>query len=340
MALASRIGKTAAHQLVERASRLAMRQSRHLRDVLMEDEEVAGLIPAADLTSLFEPAKYLGVARQSIERVLHRASVAREESASAFIDLPEVRTRYRWDGSGDSPVLLLANGLGTNLTMWEPQIRCFSKHFRVLRYDQRGHGESSVPPGPYSAEQLGRDVIALLDALEIESCCFCGLSMGGMIGQWLGVNVPDRVSKLVLCNTAAKIGSLDSWNARIDVVLRGGVEAAVPLVLDRWFTPGFHAAAPEVVDWTRQMLISTSARGYVAGCAAVRDIDQSETIRGIRVKTLVVAGVYDAVTTPAEGRYLADTIAGASYVELLAAHLSNVEAVRDFNSAVMEFLVG
>jgi 3-oxoadipate enol-lactonase len=179
----------------------------------------------------------------------------------------------------------------------------------------------------------------LLDDLGIEHCCFCGLSMGGMIGQWLGVNAPERLTGLVLCNTAAKIGTNESWNTRIELVLNGGVEAAVPLVLERWFTPAFQESAPEVLARTRKMLVSTPAEGYIANCAAIRDMDQRETVRGIAVNTLVIAGSEDRVTPPSEGRYLADTIAGASYIELPAAHLSNVEAPDKFNSAVLEFLV-
>jgi len=148
------------------------------------------------------------------------------------------------------------------------------------------------------------------------------------------------LTKLVLCNTAAKIGTLESWNTRIDLVLKGGVEAAVPLVLERWFTPAFQKTAPEVVARTRKMFVSTNPAGYVAGCAAIRDMDQREDAHKISVKTLVVAGSDDPVTPPADGRYLADTIADARYVELPAAHLSNVEAPEEFNAAVIEFLVG
>src|SRR5271170_6931941 len=263
---------------------------------------------------------------------------AQEEAYVPLIDLPDVRTHYRWDGPDDKPVLLFANGLGTNLTMWDGQIAEFSRHFRVLRYDARGHGESSVPPGPYSIEQLGRDTLALIDALGVESCFFCGLSMGGAIGQWLGVNAPGRVRKLVLCNTAAKIGTAESWNTRIDLVLKSGVAAAIPLVLDRWFTPAFQKNAPDVVARTREMFVATDPAGYVAGCAAVRDMDQREMIHEIKVPTLIVSGTYDAVAPPAEGKFLAESIAEAKYVELPAAHLSNVEAPAEFASAVMGFL--
>jgi len=255
-----------------------------------------------------------------------------------FIDFSDVRVHYRWDGPADQPVLLLANGLGTNMTMWDRQISDFSRRFRVLRYDQRGHGQSSVPPGPYSIEQLGQDTVALLDALEVESCLFCGLSMGGMIGQWLGVNAPGRLRKLALCNTAAKIGTAESWKTRIDLVLKSGVAAAIPLVLDRWFTPAFQKNAPDVVARTREMLVATDPSGYVAGCAAVRDADLREATHQIKIPTLIVAGAYDAVAPPAEGKFLAENIAGAKYVELPAAHLSNVEAPAEFAAAVLEFL--
>ncbi len=339
MALASQIGKSAAHVLVTRACQRALQEKGTLREALLGDPEFSALMAEAELDAALDPADYLGASRMSIDRVLQRASAVQSRAGAAFIVLPEVRTHYYWDGPAEKPVLLLSNGLGTNLTMWDGQIPEFSREFRVLRYDQRGHGKSSVSPVPYSIEQLGCDVLALVDRLGIERFCFCGLSMGGMIGQWLGANSPERLTGLVLCNTAAKIGTIESWNTRIELVLKGGVEAAIPLVLDRWFTPEFQKNEPDVVARNREMLVSTSPAGYVAGCAAVRDMDQREVVHNFRVKTLVIAGAYDPVTPPAEGRYLADSIAGASYVELTAAHLSNVEAPAEFNSAVLRFLV-
>jgi 3-carboxy-cis,cis-muconate cycloisomerase len=340
MALASRVGKSAAHELVSQACSRAIREKTTLREALLHDAHFSELMTEAELENALNPANYLGTTGQSIDKVLRHAATDQAGTGATFLELPEVRTHYRWDGPGDKPVLLLSNGLGTNLTMWDGQIAALSSYFRVLRYDQRGHGRSAVPPGPYSIEQLGRDVVALLDGLGVERCCFCGLSMGGMIGQWLGANAPDRLTKVVLCNTAAKIGTLDSWNTRIELVLKSGVEAAIPLVLERWFTPAFQMGAPDVVARNREMLVATAPAGYVAGCAAVRDMDLRETVRHVGVKTLVVAGTYDPVTPPAEGRYLADAVAGARYVELPAAHLSNVEVPEEFNAAVLEFLVG
>ncbi|AXC12786.1 Beta-ketoadipate enol-lactone hydrolase [Acidisarcina polymorpha] len=260
-------------------------------------------------------------------------------ATEAFLDLPDVRILFRWDGEEGLPVLLLSNGLGTNLTMWDEQVSGLANHLRLLRYDQRGHGQSSVPPGPYSIEQTGRDVLGLLDALEVQSCSFCGLSMGGTVGQWLGINAPRRIQKLVLSNTAAKIGTEQSWNARINLVRQSGVAAAIPLVLDRWFTADFQKRAPETVARIRTMFLATDPEGYVAGCAAIRDMDLREDVRNIQGPTLIISGADDAVTPPAEGKYLAENIPGASYVELAAAHLSNVEAAPAFNSALLQFLL-
>jgi 3-oxoadipate enol-lactonase len=255
-----------------------------------------------------------------------------------FADLSDVQIYYQWDGPKDKPVVVLSNGLGTDVTLWDGQIPELVRLFRVLRYDHRGHGQSSVPPDPYSIEMLSRDALALLDRVGVQRCFFCGLSMGGAVGQWLGVNAANRLDKLVLSNTAARIGSQESWNTRIALVREGGVEAALPLVLDRWFTPKFKQAAPDVAARTREMLLATKPDGYIGGCAAVRDLDLREAVKSIGLRTLVITGDQDTSTPPAEGRYLAESIAGARHVELPAAHLSNVEACDQFNSVILDFL--
>ena len=337
-ALALRIGKSAARELVTKACQHAITETSTLREALLYDAEVWAQMTNEELDLSLDPANYLGSTRTAIDRVLQRAAADRLNLNPTFVEVHGVRTHYRWDGSADKPVLLFSNGLGTNLTMWDGQIAKFSEKFRVLRYDQRGHGRSSVSWQPYSIDQLGRDVVSLLDRMGIERCYFCGLSVGGMIGQWLGANAQERLAGLVLCNTAAGIGTVEGWNNRIDLVRKGGMAAAIPVVLDRWFTPAFLASAPEVIARTREMLLSTVPEGYVATCAAIRDMDQREAVRNICVKTLVVAGADDRVTSPAEGRYLADNIAGAKYAELPGAHLSNVEAPAEFNAAVLQFL--
>jgi 3-oxoadipate enol-lactonase len=255
-----------------------------------------------------------------------------------FADVTGARLHYRFDGPNGAPVLLLSNSLGTNLGMWEPQMPALATRYRVLRYDSRGHGQSAVTPGPYDIAQLARDALGLLDALRIDHAMFCGLSMGGMVGQWLGANAPQRITRLTLCNTAAQIGAADIWNARIDAVMNGGMAAIVDGVIARWYTPAFVAAAADTVARTRDMLLTTPANGYIASCAAVRDMDQRASAGRIAVPTLVIAGTHDAATPPAAGRFLADEIAGARYVELATAHLSNVEAEADFTRALTEFL--
>ena len=233
---------------------------------------------------------------------------------------------------------MLSNSLGTNMAMWDAQLPVLATRYRVLRYDSRGHGLSAVTRGPYTIEQLARDVLGLLDHLGLQRIRFCGLSMGGMIGQWLGANAAQRLSRLVLCNTAAQIGTPEVWNARIDAVNKGGMAMIVDAVLARWYTAPFVASAPDAIGTTREMLLRTPAAGYVASCAAVRDMDQRDSTSRITVPTLVIAGTHDLVTTPADGRFLADQIAGAHYAELPAAHLSNIEAPTAFTSALTAFL--
>ncbi len=233
---------------------------------------------------------------------------------------------------------MLSNSLGTTLELWEPQIPAFSRTFRVLRYDARGHGQTSITPGEYSIELLAKDVVALLDALKIQRAHFCGLSIGGMTGMWLAANAPERLNKLVLCNTAAKIGTGETWNARIETVQKGGTKSIAASVTERWFTAEFRAKEPGAVAKARGMIEGTDAVGYAASCAAVRDFDFGKQLRTIRAPTLVIAGAKDPVTPPADGQQLAREIAGAQYAELDAAHISNIEAAERFTTQVSAFL--
>lgn len=260
----------------------------------------------------------------------------------AFVQLADGELHYQIDGPQDAPVLVLSNSLGTDLHMWDAQIPAFSQHFRVVRFDTRGHGRSLVTPGPYSIEQLGRDVLALLDALHIERAHFCGLSMGGLIGQWLGINAGERLGKLVVCNTAAKIGEPSVWNPRIETVLRDGAAAMVALrdaSIARWFTADFAQAHPEQAGKITDMLAATSPQGYAANCAAVRDADLREQLGAIKVPTLVISGSEDAVTPPSGGHFIQARVAGAEYAEFYAAHLSNVQAGAAFSERVLQFLL-
>ncbi len=261
----------------------------------------------------------------------------------AFVQLAEGELHCQLDGPEDAPVLVLSNSLGTSLHMWDAQIAAFSEHFRVLRFDTRGHGQSLVTPGPYRIEQLGRDVLALLDALHIDKAHFCGLSMGGLIGQWLGINAGDRLNKLVVCNTAAKIGDPSVWDPRIETVLRDGPAAMVALrdaSIARWFTADFAKANPAAAKKITDMLAATSPEGYAANCAAVRDADFRDQLSSIKVPLLVIAGSEDAVTPPSGGHFIQQHVHGAEYAEFYAAHLSNVQAGNAFSARVVAFLLG
>ena len=259
----------------------------------------------------------------------------------ATLQLADGVLNYQIDGPSDAPVLVMFNSLGTDLGMWDVQIPELSKSFRVVRYDTRGHGKSSVTEGPYTIEQLGKDVLALLDELKVEKAAYCGLSMGGLIGQWLGINAPTRFTHLVLCNTAAKIGNAEGWNSRIDTVTAGGEQAMRDLrdgSIARWFTPEFSAANPQVADRIVSMLASTNPAGYAANCAAVRDGDFREQLGLIQAKTLIICGTGDAVTTPEDGRFMQARIKDAQVIDFHAAHLSNVEAGDAFTQALLNFL--
>jgi 3-oxoadipate enol-lactonase len=256
-----------------------------------------------------------------------------------FAQLEDARIHYDVAGPLGAPALVFSNSLGATLSMWDPQMPAFEKQFRVLRYDTRGHGQSSVTPGPYTIERLGHDVLALLDTLKLDRVFFCGLSMGGQTGMWLALNAADRFHKLVLCNTAAKIGTPDVWNTRIEGVRKGGMKSISSAVMERWFSADYRTKSPDVVASTKLMLEGTNPDGYIANCAAIRDFDAREAVAAINVPTLVIAGTHDAATTPADGRYLAGHIAGARYVELNAAHLSNIETSDRFNTELSAFLL-
>ena len=263
-------------------------------------------------------------------------SPAGESSNVAKVNAAHIH--YEFIGSGNLPVLVLSNSLGTNFAMWDAQMAEFGKHFRLLRYDTRGHGKTQVTPGPYNFDMLGRDVLGLADELRISKFSFCGLSMGGVTGMWLGANASYRLQKLVLCNTAAKIGSAETWNARIEQVHKGGAKSIAGGTMERWFTAGFREREPQTVARIREMVEHTSADGYIACCEALREADFRQSLRTIRTPTLVVSGTQDLGTTPADGRFIAEQIPGAQYAELDAAHMSNIEQADAFTTEVLAFL--
>jgi 3-oxoadipate enol-lactonase len=244
---------------------------------------------------------------------------------------------YQFDGAGSAPVILFSNSLGTNLHMWDAQRSTLSKTYRVLRYDSRGHGQSEATPGPYTIEMLGKDAIGLLDALNIRRVLCCGLSLGGVIAQWLGVHARDRLNAIVISNSAAKIGNDDFWNKRIERLREGGIAPVAEAQLLRWFTEKYVAANPDVIERMKQMFVATPVDGYIATCEAIRDSDLRGAINHIQTPTLVLAGAHDVVTPPADGKFMAVGIPGAQYAEMNASHLSNIEDATNFTSTILDF---
>jgi 3-oxoadipate enol-lactonase len=243
------------------------------------------------------------------------------------------------EGPQNAPVLMLSNSLGTTLQMWDEQVAPFTQHFRLIRYDRRGHGKSGAPKGPYSMDRLGRDVLAVLDGLGIKSKInWCGLSMGGMVGQWLGANAPERVERLVLTNTSSFFPDKNGWNERLKLVAEKGVPAFAAPNMARWFTKGFLERSPDKVARIQAMFAATPLEGYLACGAAVRDMDQRALLPKVKAPTLVIAGSQDGATPPEANKYIADNIPGAKYAELDAAHLSNIEQSAAYTKAVLDFL--
>ncbi len=258
----------------------------------------------------------------------------------AMIETNGTRLRYRFDGPENAPVLLFSNSLCTRLEMWDEQARAFAGPYRVLRYDKRGHGESDVPPGPYDFDMLSRDVLGLLDGLGLDKVDYCGLSMGGMSGQWLAANAPERFGKMVFANTASAIGPASIWEERMALARQGGMEGVCEATIERWFTQDFRAEGGEALDKVRAMISSTPLEGYVACCEALRDMDLRDLLPRIQVPVLVIIGAEDPATTPELGNYIADNIAGAQrHVIEGVAHLSNVQAPAEFTRAVSAFLL-
>jgi 3-oxoadipate enol-lactonase len=243
-------------------------------------------------------------------------------------------------GSTSAPALMLSNSLGTNLHMWDNQAEEFAKYFRLIRYDRRGHGQSGVPQGPYSMERLGRDVLAVLDALKVKKASWCGLSMGGMVGQWLGANAPDRVEKLILSNCTDYYADKTPWNDRIKTVGEKGLAHIVSGNMERWFTKGFRDGHPQVIARFTEMFLATKLEGYLACSAAVRDMDHRAYLPRIKAATLIIAGRYDPATTLAMGESMRDRIPGAKLAVIDAAHISNVEQPKAYSDTVLNFLRG
>ena len=245
---------------------------------------------------------------------------------------------YATFGDARKPAIIFSNSLGTNYQMWQPQINFFKKDYFIVCYDTRGHGASTAPQGPYSIEQLGTDVVNLLDHLNIQKASFCGISMGGLTGQWLAIHHPERFNHVIVCNTAAKIGQEQAWNDRAQLVREQGLKPIAETAASRWFTEPFIRSNTAIVESLSNDLGAGSPEGYASCCEALAKADVREQLKNITVPTLVVAGQKDPVTTVADAQYIINNVRSSSLFEINASHISNIEQPKAFNQAVQSFL--
>ena len=252
----------------------------------------------------------------------------------------DVRLNYTLEGVADGPIVMLSNSLSSRLSMWEGQVPALlAAGFRVLRYDTRGHGQSSAPDGPYSIAMLADDALALMDAVKAERVHFCGLSLGGMTGQWLGTHHGDRLQTLTLCATAAYIGPPEIWKDRIAAVEQGGMAAVAEATVNRWFTAAGQARLPNAIADIRAGILATPPAGYIGCGQAIMAMDQRETITAIRTPTHVMVGADDPSTPVSASEFLQQRIPGATLTVIPESmHLFNVEQAAAFNAALLAFL--
>ena len=257
-----------------------------------------------------------------------------------FATIHDSRMFYRLQGNMGRPVLILSHSISTDHAMWDLQVENLLPYFQILRYDTRGHGASEATAGEYSIEMLGKDILALADTLEISQFAFCGLSLGGAIGQWIAAHAPERVTHLVLANTSPQFVPRTNWETRIAAVLKGGMSAVVDVAMQRFFSPDTLAKQNPHVASIRSVFLGTDPVGYLGCCAALRDMNHGNLLRQIKAPTLVISGDRD-VATPwtGHGEILAREIPGAKALHLAAAHLSNIERPHSFTAALLEFLL-
>jgi 3-oxoadipate enol-lactonase len=248
------------------------------------------------------------------------------------------RIAYSVAGRPWRPSLILSHSLGSDHNMWEPQVQALRDQYFIVSIDNVGHGESDVPQGDYSVADMAAAVLAVADAAELEQFHYCGLSVGGITGLWLGVHHSDRLLSLTLCNTAAKIGSAELWEERIQLARTQGMSALVDGVIARWFSTGFAEREPQRFGNARATLLATDPNGYAGVCAALRDADLREMVGSITTPTLVIGGTSDQATPIEQARWLHEHIVGSQLVELAAAHLSNLDSETAFTAALDQFL--
>jgi 3-carboxy-cis,cis-muconate cycloisomerase/3-oxoadipate enol-lactonase len=321
-ALAPKLGRSFAHDLLQAATGRAAEQKRNLAEILKELPQVRAHLTDVEIDRLLEPGAYLGSAQRFVSRVLGEG----------------VGLHYELSGAAEGPVLVLANSLGSNLHMWDKVLPWLEKSFRILRYDMRGHGESSVPLPPYTLDQLGGDLLALMDQLSIDRVHLCGLSLGGLVAMWAGIHAPQRLGRLIFANTAARIGTHEGWEQRIAMVESSGMEGLALQTLERWFTPAYRAQHPAEMETIREMVAATDRAGYCGCCAALGDSDLRGAISAIDAPCLVISGTHDPATPAADGRAIHAAVKNSRYAELDCSHLSAWEKAEEFAGAVLAFL--
>lgn len=255
------------------------------------------------------------------------------------IKVGELQVAYRLEGRAGRPVVLMSNSLMSNLSMWDPTVAALTERFQILRYDTRGHGQTSVTPGPYSIELLADDAIGLMDALGTQEAHVMGLSMGGMIAQQIGARYPDRTLSLLLCNTASEMPPRSLWEERLAIARSQGIAALTDSTIRRWFTAPFIERSPEIIGKVREMILTTPLEGYLHCAAAIRDMSQTTMLLKIKAPTLVITGRQDPATTVEQSMVL-NRMIDTSRMGVIenAAHLSNIEQPEIFNREVRSFL--
>jgi len=249
----------------------------------------------------------------------------------------DVSLNYQTFGNPANPALIFSNSLGTTYSMWQPQIDALQNDFYIIAYDTRGHGGSTAPDQPFTIEQLGDDVVALLDHLQVKQAHFCGISMGGLTGQWLAIHRPEHFSKIVVSNTAAKIGNEAAWKDRVALVREQGLQPIADTAAGRWFTPSFIDAHPDVIAAMSQDLANGSAFGYANCCEALAVADLRTEIKDTKTPLMVVVGTEDPVTTLPDGEYIQSQVAGSQLATVAASHIANIEKPTEFTQILRDF---
>ena len=343
VALATHLGRVDAQSVVKAVSERALREGITLQRAAVEDRRIAGVLSSDDIGRATNPSRYLGSNDAFIDRAL--ASLGEPSwnapHATARVAIDGLNIAYRVDGDESADALVLINSLGTDLRLWEPQMEELTRHFRVIRYDCRGHGESDVPRNPATIDRLGTDLIALLDHLHVERAHLCGLSLGGLTALWVAAHHPERVGRAVFANTAARLGTTQSWDERKRAVRAGGMAAISETVVGRFLGAAFRADNPGLARLICDMVEATPPAGYLAACAALRDADLRGVVKDIRAPSLILAGELDESAPPLQSEELHAAIAGSELVVLRgAAHLTNVEQAGEFTRVVSTFLRG